>query len=253
MDADSEQDERQDGKASNATLEHVRCPNCGTLNPPDTLICNSCGVNIVRFDAALPQMQELQAAYADRHNAQLASEHATQVDAEVEQEKARFRMQVRWLLIVSAVLVVLGTLFVFGYARYVERRRERRLALYDEGMSCLQNKQYACALENLEQVAREKLDDPELREALRQTRIALWDRAVEDEDWGRAIALMEANLSADPADAQSARLRRQAYQRWLDSARENRRWLTYLWILVRRRLQKPRTSGLLRARTYGLG
>jgi tetratricopeptide (TPR) repeat protein len=241
MGANDEMHERSNIDSTDPTSEHLDCPNCGALNPPDTVICHSCGVNIARFDALLPQMQDLQSEYATKHATQLVLESATQVAEEVQLGKARFKMQVRWFILILFLLVGIGSLLTFGYTHYIELRRARRAALYEKGIICLENGDFGCALVNLTKVAREDRNYSDVCEALRETRVSLWKRAVQEENWEEAVSLLEANLRYDPNDAQSARFLSQTYQRWLQSAAENRHWLTYLWVLLRRMLGRPRS------------
>jgi tetratricopeptide (TPR) repeat protein len=214
----------------------LRCPNCKALNPPGTIVCSSCGVNLAAFDTAMPKMQMERAERSAIHSATLAAETTAHVDEEVRLGQVRFQSQLRWLGITLIVLIVCGGVLAASYVRYQQARYQRRTALYEEGVECLHQEDFECALTNLEKVFSEDPDYPGVRQSLRQTRSSLWSRAIDAGDWSQAVSVMEAALKMDPHDVRAAWMLKEAYRLWLRSASRRGDWGTFFRVLMRRQM-----------------
>jgi tetratricopeptide (TPR) repeat protein len=209
------------------------CPNCRALNPPDALVCVSCGVHLAGFEAALPRFRQLQAERTQVHHEAVAE----RVSALAQEEAARgnwaLGRQIRVLLIVTAAIgffAVVGSAFLGNQVRL---RNERLARQYESALACLSSGRYQCARDELVALLREDSRYPGARENLAQARYGLAEQYASSGRWQDGINELKAQLRESPDDTTAARMIQDMYDRWLADAIRRGDWWTVMRLRAR--------------------
>ncbi len=214
--------------------EGLICGNCRALNPPNALVCASCGVNLADFRAAAPRFRELQVDQAMAHRQQLARQTSAVVADEVQRSRTQLRWQLRLLFIAAVILAVVTIIGAAYFAAQVRLRNERLAAEYSQAESCLAGRDYICARDAFEAVLREDPDYLKAREGLQLARYGLAEQYARSGQWQEATDELDKLLKESPADETALRLMKGVYDRWLADAISRGDWLTAWRVRLRR-------------------
>jgi tetratricopeptide (TPR) repeat protein len=215
----------------------VICPSCQAVNPPYARICTSCGVDMVRYAEALPQIRELQDDQAAEHQARLVEDAATVVEDESNKGRRSLGLQVRLLLFIAALLLVFAVMGTAWYARQQQHRRQRLAMQYAKATTCLENGDYLCALENLDALLRAEPDYPDVQRSLDIARYELAKQYIETGQWEMAVSTLEALLKGNPYDIQALNLLEMTYTLWIEDAVRQKDWWTVMRLTKQRAIQ----------------
>lgn len=219
------------------------CPNCQALNPPNTLVCASCGINLAGFEAALPRFRQLQSEQAQAHDEAVAERVSELAHAEADRGRWVFGRQMRILLVVAAAVSLLA-IFGSGLLGNQARLRKERLARqYEKALICLSNEHYQCARDELLALLREDSKYPGARDNLAQARYGLAEQYARDGQWQAGVNELKAQLRESPDDSTASRKVQEMYDRWLADAINRGDW----WTVMRLRMR----AGMLQSQSEG--
>lgn len=219
------------------------CPNCQALNPPNTLVCTSCGINLAGFEAALPRFRQLQSEQAQAHDEVVAERVSELAHAEADRGRWVFGRQMRILLVAAVVvslLAILGSGLLGNQARL---RKERLARQYEMALVCLSDGRYQCAKDGLLALLREDSAYPGAQESLAQARYGLAEQYARDGQWQAGVNELKAQLRESPDDTTTSRMIQEMYDRWLADAINRGDW----WTAIRLRMR----AGMLQSQSEG--
>ena len=86
----------------------IACENCRALNPPNSIICRSCGVNLADFHAAAPRIQEIRQSYTAEQRERLAQDASDVIADKTAQNRQLIKRLIGIAVIVGVIVLVLG-------------------------------------------------------------------------------------------------------------------------------------------------
>lgn len=209
------------------------CPNCQALNPPNTLVCASCGISLAGFEAALPRFRQLQSEQAQAHNEAVTERISELAQAEADRSHRAYGRQVRLLLVVAAVVGLLAVLGSGLLGNQVRLRKERLARQYESALACLSSGRYQCARDELVTLLREDSTYLGAQENLAQARYGLAEQYASNGQWQAGINELKAQLRDSPDDTTALWKVQEMYDRWLADAIRRGDWRTVLRLQVR--------------------
>ena len=219
------------------------CPNCQALNPPNTLVCASCGISLAGFEAALPRFRQLQSEQAQAHNEAVTERISELAQAEADRGHWVFGRQVRILL---AIAVVVGLLAVVGsgfLGNQVRLRKERLAKQYKTAQACLDSGRYQCARDELIALLREDAEYLGAQQSLAQARYRLAEQYANNGQWQAGINELKAQLRESPGDKIASWMIQDMYARWLADALRRGDWWTATRLRMRAKILQSRSDG----------
>ena len=215
------------------------CPNCQGINPPGSVVCSACGVNLCRFHTAQERLRErLEEETAD-HLLRLSEESEETVATHAAHGRVQTKQLLKGLLVASIVLAVAVASVAAFYGHQRRLRRERLARDYEAAMVCLSNDDYLCARDGFAALLRAEPGYRDAQAQLNEARYHLARQLGQEGAWTTALTEIDELLKDSPDDTRALALRDEIYNLWLKDAREKRDWLTVIHILAQQSLNQP--------------
>jgi hypothetical protein len=171
--------------------ELVQCGNCQALNPPNSIVCLSCGVDLVGYQKSAGRLQELKDQHASIQLAEFSEVAAQAAQSEIAQGRARTALLLRTAFVIAAIISTLAIVTAAFLGIGVRQRTERLTGEFDQAKDCFAAQDYECARDILIKLLDEEPAYPEARPLLNDTRYRLAVKHVETENWLAAISELE--------------------------------------------------------------
>jgi Tfp pilus assembly protein PilE len=214
------------------------CPNCRALNPPGTIICDSCGINVVPFAEAQSQINKIRDDHAAKHEAELQEDAREYIAEESDRIQVQLRKNLK-LTVVIAVVLAIGVVLFAAYNAYIEQQRRLRLAAdYELAAACLEEAYFLCARDGFDALLAEEPGYPNAERQLIEARLGLAQSLNEAERWEEAKVELNLVLEAEPFNKQARALLSQNYADSIANAKA-RGNIVEAWRLLMERSAHP--------------
>lgn len=214
------------------TDQYSTCPNCQAFNPPGSVVCSACGVNLIRFHAAQERLHETLDKEATAHLLQLSEEAKEAVTAGVARGRVQTKQLLKGLLLVLVVLALAVAVAAAFYGHQRQLRRERLAQDYEAAVACLSSGDYVCARDGFAALLRTEPGYRDAQARLNEARYQLAWQLSREGAWTAALKEVNRLLEDKPDGARALALEDEIYSLWLEDAREKGHWLTVIWILM---------------------
>ena len=201
------------------------CPNCQSLNAPYSTICDSCGVQMEEFRAALPRLKQLKLDRAVSHQEMLNDEVMFQIQKDVKQSVNAFRRLLLILLILAIVVALILSIGAYLYANQVKRTQEEIQLQINTSLTCLDSKKYICAKDGLQALLISGVNSPLIVENLNLAQYGLARQYYESGQWENTVSELKDLLQRDPGNQQAVALLKDSYSKWIEQLGLEGRWL----------------------------
>jgi len=214
------------------TDQFSACPNCQAHNPPGSVVCSACGVNLTRFHAAQERLHETLDGEAVAHLLQLSEEAKDAVTTGIARSRVQTKQLLKGLLLASVALAVIVAAAAAFYGHQRKLRRERLAQDYEAAISCLRHGDYLCARDGFAALLRTEPGYRDAQARLNEARYHLAWKLSREGAWTAALDEVDNLLKDAPDDVRTLALKDEIYSLWLEDARGKGRWLTVIWILI---------------------
>lgn len=181
-------------------IDGLKCPHCGAINHPNTLICNGCGVRLDIYDDVIENIREQKAEKEYKHQQQLINSGNEAAKRESGDSRLMAMQLLKYLALVFPVLVVVFIASGALLGKLERIRREQVLADYNLGKNCLAQENFLCARNAFYKVSLQKSDFPDVLELLSQARIGLAHTYVNANQVAKALEELDILLIENPDD-----------------------------------------------------
>lgn len=180
------------------------CPNCGGLNPPGTIFCESCGVRVDRFSEAKVAYEAQKREADSLRLEELETTAVGKVQEQVHQGLKHIWRLVAILLVAAVALGAVAVLIAGYIGRQERQKREQLLALEQKAAWCLAANDFACAHASYRELLQSDLQNEAIQNHWLEACLGLAKQYAAAEEFNLAIQTLQPVREARPADLQLA-------------------------------------------------
>lgn len=221
------------------TDKSLTCPNCRAINPPNTVVCRSCGIHLSAYRESQARLIEHKRDSTADHEAQLEASTSEAIVSGLARGRRQLALQLRIVFGAAAILLVVIAITIALYAQAQKQRREQLALQYQSAVSCMRRSDYLCARDGLAALLQEEPTYPEAAPQLRDARYELAQQYLQAGQWQPALDELDTLLRDDPADVRALALTKDLFNRWYKDAVGRGDWVIALRVELQRKARFP--------------
>jgi len=195
-----------------STSEGLVCPNCQTLNDPNSEICISCGIHFQVYDEV---KQELKQRANERQDQFLSTIHKeTQQELIIDQKvlhKDFLRQLILLLLLgITIVIIIWGSLNLIKHQKIEQKRLLE--SNYQEGINCLAKMNYQCANDYFQKVYNKDKLYKDSFNLLLKSKFGIAEVFYKNGQILKSIDILNTVVTLDPQNIQALKLLNNYYK-----------------------------------------
>lgn len=204
----------------------MSCPNCGAANTLNVILCVACGISFQAYREGVLKLDEIQKERQEKLERTLLKAGSERLTIENAGSRRHFFRQILLAIVVLCIIGFGSVVFVINKTARIREQREQVRENYRTALDCMEKEEYLCALEMFNQVKNfqeNEVEFVELENLIVNTHEGLGEQYFDIGEWEQAINQFDIVLSDDPGRKEISQLKQDAYEFWLQEAKERKR------------------------------